>query len=58
LVNLLLNLSINGISLVKESALSAISSTVEIAKERYDPYLSKTLEVLFSYYSSQQYSGR
>jgi hypothetical protein len=58
LVNLLLGLSINGISLVKESALSAISSTVEIAKNHYEPYLNKTLEVLFSYYTNQQYAGR
>lgn len=32
LVNLLLHHSVNGISLIQESALSALSSTVEIAK--------------------------
>jgi importin-5 len=58
LVELLLNLAVNGISLVKESALSALSSTVEIAKEKYEPFLNRTLEVLFAYYSDQQYSGR
>jgi hypothetical protein len=58
LVSLLLNLSVNGISLVKESALSAISSTVEIAKEKFEPYLLKTLEILFGYYSDERYNPR
>lgn len=43
LVQRLLALSVSGISLVKESALSAISSTVEIAKEKYEKYLESTL---------------
>lgn len=58
LVTLLLNLAVNGISLVKESALSALSSTVEIAKEKYHPFLNRTLEVLFAYYSDARYSAR
>ncbi len=58
LVTLLFNLSVNGISLVKESALSAISSTVEIAKENYQPFLNKTIEVLFSYFTDERYQPR
>jgi len=42
LIKLLLHHSVSGISLVKESALSALSSTAEIAKEKYEPYLSQT----------------
>lgn len=58
LVRLLLNHSVTGISLVKESALSAISSTVEIAKELYQPYLNDTLQILFGYYSDARYNPK
>lgn len=52
LVKKLINLTMNGSSLVKESALSAISSTVEISKEHYQIYLDSTLEILFSYFGN------
>jgi hypothetical protein len=39
MVALLLEHISKGISLVKESCLSAISSVVEVAKENYAPYL-------------------
>lgn len=58
LVNLLLHHTLNGISLVQESALSAMSSTVEIAKEKFQPYLERTLELLFSFYTNEKYVGR
>lgn len=58
LVQLLLNLSVNGISLVKESALSAISSTVEIAKESYQKYLENTISILFSYFTDERYKPK
>lgn len=58
LVNLLLHHSVNGISLIQESALSALSSTVEIAKEKYEPYLNKTLEIMFSFYSVEKYKAK
>lgn len=58
LVNLLLKHTVDGISLVQESALSAMSSTVEIAKEKFQPYLQRTLELLFAFYSNEKYVSR
>jgi hypothetical protein len=58
LMKLLLHHAVNGISLVKESALSAISSTVEISKEHFQPYLERTLEILFGYYQAEQFQGK
>ena len=52
MVTLLLHHAFNGISLLQESALSAISSAVEIAKEKFEPYLQKSLEILFSFYTT------
>lgn len=43
---------------MQESALSAISSAVEIAKEKFQPYLQKTLELLFSFYGNEKYTAR
>jgi hypothetical protein len=57
-VKLLLHHAVNGISLVKESALSAISSTVEISKEKFQPYLAQTLEILFGYYQSDLFQAK
>ena len=58
MMNLLLHHSLNGMSLLQESALSAISSAVEIAKEKFEPYLNKTLELMFSFYSVEKYRQR
>jgi importin-5 len=58
MVNLLLHHAFSGISLLQESALSALSSTVEIAKEKYEPFLHKTLEILFSFYTTEKYKAK
>ena len=58
LINLLLNHAVNGISLLKESALSALSSVVEVAKAKYEPYLTKSLSTLFGFFAAEQYSGK
>jgi len=58
MVNLLLHHAFNGISLLQESALSAISSAVEIAKDKFEPFLHKTLEILFSFYTTEKYKSK
>ena len=48
LISALLELATTGISLVKESALTAIASIADIAKENYIPYFQKTTEIIFN----------
>lgn len=50
LVTLLLEHIAKGISLVKESCLSAVSSVVEVAKENYAPYLESTVRLMFDFF--------
>jgi hypothetical protein len=38
----------NGISLVKENAVTALASTVEQAKESFIPYFKETLAILIN----------
>ena len=52
---LLLQNIINGISLVKESCLSAISSVVEIAKENFAPFLEDTVRLIFDFFDNEKY---
>jgi hypothetical protein len=47
MMDLLVFHSTNGISLVKESCLSAISSVAELCKENFKPFLEVTVQMLF-----------
>lgn len=50
LITFLLGHISSGISLVKESCLSAISSVVEVAKENYAPVLESTVRLMFDFF--------
>ena len=48
----------NGISIIKENAVSAIAATAESAKEYFNPYFEGAMNVLFTiynHYSSSNY---
>ena len=48
LMELLLFHAANGISLVKESVLSTISSVAEVSLKDFQKYFQKTVELLFA----------
>ena len=49
-MNYLIEHTTNGISLVKESCLSAISSVVEVSKEKFAPFLENTVRLMFDFF--------
>lgn len=54
----LLTLTQNGISLVKENAVTALASTVEQAKESFVPFFKETLQILITqlnFYFQKEY---
>ncbi len=57
-MELLLNQTVHGVSLVKESALSAVSSVVEIAKTNFEPYLGTIMEVLLGYFVNVNFNKK
>lgn len=55
IANLLLHYSNIGIAKVKTSAYGALSSLVEVSKQRFQPYLDPILKLLFNYFEAVKY---
>lgn len=58
MMSLLLQHTANGISLVKESCLSAISSVVEVTKATFQPFLEETVKYMFNFFENEKYQAK